>query len=495
MGDIGEDDPEGIDLADCATLLGQPQLLLWVRSKVGEFALPAGTKKNGWPFWHEDDVYRWAAKTHPELIRRIPIRYWPDAERPGTYHGAREIGDAVVQTWRTDAGTVCVVWPLPGASGGPPPHRVAAQLPYADALVRVQADFGIFGPGLSTAQPGNLTEWNDFGVEWTDLARALGQPAPYWPYMLRVPTLIAAWKPGAPAATYPTIPEVDTTPLLRLAAILPRDSPAHEVLLHLARVTQRRSTTSALGDLEILAQCEQRAVDFGRNKGDVTVIAARPLPVPEVDGEAVSEQRRRGGWLEILARTDRLAAECVHMADRWDGGRDFPFSNPEQINPTTEYGAEWAARLKPIGRNAAFAIIDREECRETLTDPETGALVVRKPDGLLLATIPQQLPTFGPLAQVIFDRPIWVRTEDGRLYPAPKHSYWGLNWGYPGSGPGSLALLIYRLLDNITARGADTATGAPAGLEELTQIDWPRGTVFTRAQLEAARDGRPYTEE
>ncbi len=50
-------------------------------------------------------------------------------------------------------------------------------------------------------------------------------------------------------------------------------------------------------------------------------------------------------------------------------------------------------------------------------------------------------------------------------------------------------------LDDINARGADHATGAPAGLEELTQIDWPPGTVFTRAQLEAARDGHPYAEE
>lgn len=77
-----------------------------------------------------------------------------------------------------------------------------------------------------------------------------------------------------------------------------------------------------------------------------------------------------------------------------------------------------------------------------------------------------------------------------------KDSHWGLSWGYPGSGPGSLALLISpELLDNITARGADNATGAPAGLEKLTQIDWPPGTVFTRAQLEAARDGRPHAEE
>jgi hypothetical protein len=140
----------------------------------------------------------------------------------------------------------------------------------------------------------------------------------------------------------------------------------------------------------------QRAVDVGQHRGDVTVIAAHPLPVPEVDGEAVSEQRRRCGWWEILARTDQLAAECVRIAKMWDGGRDFPFSNPEQIDPNTEYGAEWSARLEPI---------DFEDQRETLTDPETGAPVIRQPDGLLPAAIPQRLATFSPLAAVI--PPTW----------------------------------------------------------------------------------------
>jgi hypothetical protein len=89
-----------------------------------------------------------------------------------------------------------------------------------------------------------------------------------------------------------------------------------------------------------------------------------------------------------------------------------------------------------------------------------------------------------------------VRTEDGTLYPAPKDKYYGLSWGsYAGSGQGSLALLISRLLEDINARGADSLAGAPDGLEKLTQMDWPPGTVLTRAQLEAARDGRPYAEE
>jgi hypothetical protein len=493
--DADEDGPERLDQAGCAKLLGWPLPLVWCRSKIGKFASPAGTK-NGQPFWHEDEVYRWAASTHPWLINRVPIRYWPDAQRPAIYYGAREIEDAIAQTWRTNAGTVCLLWSRPGLTGPPPLHSVAAQLPHADALVRVQFDFHIDGPGLSTAQPDNLTEWKDFGVRWAKLAQVLGQPVPYWPYMLRIPKLIAAWEPGAPPVTYPTIPGIDTTPLLRLAATLPQDNPAHQVLLHVARIAQFSSTAKAQLELQILAECEQRVVKFGQHQGGVTVVAAFPLEVPEVDDETLDEHRRRAGWLEIFERTDLLAAECVREVSEWDGGADFPFSNPEQIDPTTEYGAEWAARLEPIKRTAAFESIDDfdDQC-ETLTDPKTGAPVVRESDGLLLAAIPQRLGTFSPLAEVILDSPIWVRTEDGTLYPAPKDSYWGLSWGYPGSGPGSLALLISRLLDDITARGADNATGAPAGLEKLTQTEWPCGTVLTRAQLEAARDGRPYSGE
>ena len=494
MDDTDEDHSERIDLADCAKLLGWPLPLLWCRWKLGKFASPAGPK-NSQPFWHEDDVYRWAASIHPLLASRIPIRCWPDAKRPAAYRGAREIEDAMVQTWATEVGTVCVLWAEPRLIRLPPLDRVAAQLPHADTLVCVQSEFRFFGPGLSIAQPGNLTQWNRFGARWADLARILGQPAPYWPLMLRIPALIDAWKPGAPTSTYLTLPEIDTTPLLRLAAILRQGSPAQQVLLHLARITQLSSATGAQRELQFLADCEERAAKFGCHYGDVTVVAARPLSVPEVNGETLDESDRRAGWLELVDRTDELAAECVHLAKMWDGNRDFRFSNPERIDPTTEYGAEWAARLTPIERTAEFAIIDHDRDRETLTDPETGALVVSEPNGFLLTTIPQRLPAKSPLAEVIFDRPMWVRTDDGMLYPAPKDSYWGLSWGYPGNGPGSLALLISRLLDDINAPGADDATGAPVGLEKLTQTKWPRGTVLTRAQLEDARDGRPHAEE
>jgi hypothetical protein len=49
-------------------------------------------------------------------------------------------------------------------------------------------------------------------------------------------------------------------------------------------------------------------------------------------------------------------------------------------------------------------------------------------------------------------------------------------------------VLAHRLLSDINA---DTANGAPAGLERLMKRVWPKGTILTRAQLEAARDERP----
>lgn len=477
------DTPKPLSLSDCAQLLGLNRLQLWFWHKLGRFALPAG-EHNGTPYWHEPEVYRWAAGTGRPLVRSVPVRYWPDATEPADYLGTREVPDAVAQLWGTEAGTVCVVWPLPKVMGVTT-TTVAKHVPNADTLIRVQADFGLDGPGLATAEPGTGSGWTNFGARWSDLVRVLGQPAPYWPYMLRIPHLIRAWEPGADTVEYPTVPEVNTTPLLRLAATLPGDSPAHQVLLHLAQVAQHRSHTSAVQDLEILDEHVERA-----SMDNPVVIAARPIPVPDVE---LAESTWRAGWMEILGRTDQLAVECVREAIRWDGGAGFPYSQIERFNPTaTPHGAEWAARLEPTVRTAAFELIDSDGRGQALIDPATDAPAVLLPNGEIKTAVPQRLATISPLAELILDDPIWVRVEDGTLYLAPKHHYFGLSWGYGGSGPGSLALLIHRLLDDITAPAADHVNGAAEGLEKLTQHDWPAGTVLTRVQLEAARDGRPY---
>jgi hypothetical protein len=222
---------------------------------------------------------------------------------------------------------------------------------------------------------------------------------------------------------------------------------------------------------------------------------ATPLAVPEVDEDALDEPTRRAGWLDILARRDTLAVDVVRAALSWDGGSVLPFSKVTEIDPaTSKYAEEWAARLEPAERTAAFEIPGRRDrlVAEYLVDPETDAPVFRTDTGLLVAAVPQRLPAQSPLAEVVLGDPIWVRVQDGTLYIAPEHNYYGMAWGYSGSGPGTLALMLHRLLDDINAPAANDLAGAPDTLEEFTQIDWPDGTVFTREELLAAREGRPY---
>lgn len=222
-----------------------------------------------------------------------------------------------------------------------------------------------------------------------------------------------------------------------------------------------------------------------------TAIAAVPMPVPTADRDDLDPMVRRAGWLEVLSRADTLSMQCVREALAWDGGKDFPFSNPEKVDPTQGPGTEWIQRLEPIERTAAFELIDYDGGGQTLTDPATDAPAVLRTDGTLMAAIPQRLPATSPLAALILSSDlVWIRTTDGTLYPAPKHATLGLSWGYPGGGPAALAALIDRLLDDINA-AAPGHYGAPNGLEELTQMAWPDGTILTREQLEAARAGHP----
>jgi hypothetical protein len=107
-----------------------------------------------------------------------------------------------------------------------------------------------------------------------------------------------------------------------------------------------------------------------------------------------------------------------------DGGDDFPYSNPETVDTGTACGAEWARRLVPSKRTAAFEITDHGDWADgdagCLLDPETDAPVTVTATTHELATaIPRRLPASSPLAEIILDQTIWVRTQDGILYPRP----------------------------------------------------------------------------
>jgi len=342
--------------------------------------------------------------------------------------------------------------------------------------------FGIGGPALQPVPIPGVADPPE--VTWDELAEALGQPLPYWPIPLQQRELIDAWQPGRPTVQALAVePEMDLNVLLRLAALYDSDHPTAQVLTRLFRtVTRRESETAA----QMISSAESMTPD------NAIVIGARPIPVPPAHPQDLAETVRRAGWLEILGRADLLADACVEQLVRWDGGRDCPFGTSVELVPGDPISDEVIARLEPVARTAAFRLLDAPPDAEALMDPATDAPAARvttKDGTRVRLAVGQWLPTTTPLAEVVLDDPIWVRTADGTVYPAPQDPRWGISWGYFGNGPGTLALLAHRLLNDVTARAADDASGAPEGLQRLFAIDLPNGTILTRAQLEAARNG------
>ncbi|RKE13014.1 hypothetical protein C8E86_7959 [Catellatospora citrea] len=280
---------------------------------------------------------------------------------------------------------------------------------------------------------------------------------------------------------------LDTRPLLELAALLGPEDPPAVVLGHLARKAMHQAASSAATDIRIVGELPDTAR---------ASLAAWPVPVDEP--EELDATVRRAGWISILGRGDDLASRCVVEAIRWDGGDWFPYSRAEDLDlHGSPWVQEWAKRLQPTPRTAAFKLIDRDDEGTPLVDPLTDAPVIRDRRGRLVATVPQRLPASAPLAELILDHHdmIWVRTADGTLWPAPCDAYWGISWGYSGSGPGTLTLLIQALLDDITAQAPDSNQGGSKHLERFFQQKLRPGTVLTRAQLQAVLAGRPIALE
>ncbi|HKR50580.1 MAG TPA: caspase family protein, partial [Pseudonocardiaceae bacterium] len=308
-------EPEHVNLDGAARRLGLRlrQLRSILRTR-GDFPEPAGTD-GAEPYWHEDAVLRWAAASGPELAARVPLPFWPDAIAPADYLGTETHEKFVIQRWQTQSGPIAVVWSLPGGFGPIDLMTIAPRIKATStAVAEMRGDFGIDGPGvtaINTASPDD-----GYIVPWHDMARVLGRPVPYWPFPLRIAELICAWKPGAEPVTAPARPDLDTSVLLRLAAVFDPEHPTHRTLLNLARVAQARNTASALRDLDLLRQ----KISRGPHPEATTAIAAVPMPVPTADRNDLDPMVRRAGWLEVLGRSDTLSMQCVREAHAWDHG-------------------------------------------------------------------------------------------------------------------------------------------------------------------------------
>lgn len=436
--------------------------------------------------WPADRVWEWLAAQRPEAAAVVPLRYWPRGE--AVYRRAREIADGVVQDWSVHGVVLRVVWPRVAAFASGGVAAAAAELaPRVPRVIKVRHDFGVRGPSLSVHDESGRAIGADEPV-WPELALVLGGRAPYWPYGLRDGAAMRRWRPGVPAVPVAAaVDAFDPVPLLRLAATLPAADTAHTVLIALAQYAQHRACQDAASTIDMITG--------DSNMAPWVELAATSLQVPEPDdpGEVVW----RDGWLTIAARTDTLAHQAVSEVRKSRHSMWLPYTAAEYLDPATGLGAEWAARLRPTSPYAGFEVLydhlgadEQDTITDYLTDPATDAPAVRLASRKLLAAVPHRLPVSSPLAAVTVGTPIWVRLADGIVHLAPRRDAPGIGWGYSGGGTSALALLITRLLDDITAPAADRVRGGAPGLEELLHTPWPDGTTFTRAELDAARTGQ-----
>jgi hypothetical protein len=475
-----------LGLGAVGQLLGVPRLTVWWWWRQDSLH-PSGVQGDR-PWWYEVDVYAWALTQQRRILAgRVPLTAWPAARQPARYLDPVEIDGATVQRWATGSGVVALVWPRPWGIRRGPAHWAGLLDSGAHRAVVVVTPAFERGPALEAVLPG-LPDRDAYSPRWAQLAQVLGVAVPYWPWALREARLIRAWRPGAATVTAMAVPALDTGTLLQTAAGYPEAHPASRVLVNLARLAHQQAVKSATSDLDLLAQMKP-----ADQPETVLSVAARPLAVPKASLDDVDEVQRRAGWLELLARTDIAAGRCVSAVTSWDGGADLPFGHTQRLDPATDrWGTEWARRLQPVERTAAFELFGPDREGETLIDPETDAPVIREPNGTLSMAVPQRLPAQTPLTEVILSDPIWIRTTDGTLYPAPHGSGFGLGWGYPSAnGTGTLALLVDALLDDVTAKAAAHIKGGPAGLVKLFGRPLSTGTVLTRAHLDAARRGVP----
>jgi hypothetical protein len=438
-----------------------------------------------------------AAEPTPPLITRPPLG-------DSMYAGAEIIKDIALLRWETGYGGVGLAYSLDGGSNHP--NRlleriwyVGTRFPYRySAIVAPQFQWDLWGPELlaiDTRRDG----WTDaYSTAWQQLADIFGTAVPLWHDRLLDRDSILAWHPGAPAAVVPAFnDEFRTEPFLALAADEPDGSPVIPLCLWLARTYRDDLTEQAWHFINMLAALPKEVPRRW-------TLAAIPMELRRPEAEPPSLQDRREGWWQILNRRDTLAAKVALLGEMWDGGRDWPAGPMTKVRPKKcPTAALWAARLDPTPNKSPTVLEQRllssidlaDRKSELLQDPATGLPAMYCSDhtqGEYVSTLgPQWLSTDSPLSSVtLSDGTAWITTADQGVWIAPESPGVGLNWGYHGGGPMTLANLLNQLLDNITSPAVDAYPIPPVGLFRL--VRYASGPLtYTREQLEEARKEPP----
>jgi hypothetical protein len=418
------------------------------------------------------------------------------------YTGAKIIKNVAVLDWSTTHGGVGLVYSLRGGSHDPnrliddlhDEYRPELSYHFASIVVP-QWHWDLWGPDLKAVDLYKGGAESDvYSPTWQQLADVLGTAVPLWYDRLRDPESILAWYPGAPAAEVPAFDdEFRTEPFLALAADEPDGSPVIELCLWLAR-TYRDDLTE--DSWRFINQLRQLPEEVPRG----WTLAAIPMELRRPEAEKPSLRTRREAWWQILNRRDTLAAKVASLGEMWDGGRDWPAGGLARVCPNEcPTAAIWAARLDPTPNKSPTVLeqrllrsIDLQERRGGLMqDSSTGLPAIfceNSREGKHVATLdPRWLQTISPLASVTLSRStVWITTEDGGLWLAPESPGAGLNWGYRGTGPYTLAILLNLLLDDITSPAVEGFPTPPIGLLRLIRHAGSQ-VIYTREQLEDAR--------
>ncbi|HWD02508.1 MAG TPA: hypothetical protein VG674_08665 [Amycolatopsis sp.] len=437
-------------------------------------------------YWSTPAVREWLHHSGHLAPAEVTLAWWPDARRPAEYLGADVLRRtqlarpwAVLQRWSTDHGTIVIAWPVNGNTITE--AQIRPHTPDASACLRIGPRYGRFGPELLTRNHATDSETT---VEWPDLARVTGRPMPFWPYSLRVPELIAAWAPGDPAVRHhgTGAPGLDITPLLQMAILHRPEDPIHRAMIYTAQSVQTGAVP--VSDLDTV----ETWLAEGVLRPDHITVAALPAAQIE-DPVELDAATLYSGWRELQRRDDWLAEQCMDVLASWNGGQHLMQGQAVQLDLDSATTREFLTRLRPVTRTALYKQIDPNKTGDAMVDPLTDAPVVIEHDASRATVLaPDHLPPGSPLAALILDGEVWVRTEDGTLYLAPLDTNTGLGWGFSGAGPYALAILTSKLLNDIAAPGARLDEGPPdQGLLTLFTTDWPAGTTLTRAQLQEAR--------
>ncbi|QTE01510.1 hypothetical protein [Streptomyces cyanogenus] len=457
--------------------------------------------------WAGQYFARWLARQHPLLAGRVPSLLHPaPATKPcyldGRYATSDEAGwdrEHFAGLWETCTGVVAVIYPRSRIGA---PRDLLEFHENAATVVTVQPDYDLYGPSLEAVD--RALPDLQYEPRWSEVAAHVGTQVPWWPSQLRRPEHLTSWRPGDDPVPVDVVTWPSWEPLYELAGAEPEGSPVRGACFTIGH--EMRTKAAEWIEHEVTEILDTRG-DFGRGKSPKAAAerAAMVLPaVPSTEdpgrSETVSADVVALGLAELCRRTDDHSVECLEQISMWSR-EHLPFGGVFSITRTdvSREGAEWINRLRRVSPTAIHRLwtVNGDDPVGTFVDPVTGSPVVAFKGRFMfrdsreisyLGSAPKRLPAGSVLKEVILDEPVWVRTTDDILYPAPSLDAPGLSWGYSGSGPGTLAQCVGRLLDDGSAHAVTYGDRQDEpGLEAFFQIKHERGTRIPRQRLEALR--------